>query len=425
MEEQLDDISGGRKQRSEVLDNFWLPFSQSVDLAKELQFTDVADQLSGTIAPQFLEKSDEERDVRLCPNCNEGTLVLKFFKNSDPYFRCSSCSFNLPLQHGAKGFETQTRQLGNDPESGCPVYLKVGKFGHYVELSKGTKPRKRGKTVSWPKQFSLDEANLDTALQLLALPRPVGDHPDGKGKIMTGIGRNGPYVRCNEVFASVPDVREVLTLGMNRAVELLANPAPGGGNSRDLGEHPQDGGRVLVLKGRYGPYVKHSSGNVSVPKTMDPETLSLEQAIFLLENKKRRGSRGSRSQVVKVLGNHPGKGKEIRLMKGPYGPYVNWQKTNAKLAPNMANLDEVTLDDAVKLIDNRMAGKAGPRRSNVIREIGEHPEKGGLIQLIKGRYGPSLKWNRKYAPLPKDVDPQELTPQMAVSLINRKSKGRK
>ena len=425
LEEQLDDISGGRKARSEVLESFWLPFSQSVNVARDLQFTDVADRLSGTIAPQFLEAGEDGMDVRHCPNCSKGTLVLKFFRNSDPYFRCDGCSFNLPLQQGAKGFESQNKLLGNDPESNRLVHLKVGKFGHYIEMAKSAKPRRSAKTVSWPKQFSLDEANLDLALQLLALPRHVGDHPDGRGAITAGIGRNGPYVRCEGLFASVPDAREVLNLGMNRAVELLANAGRGGGNFRDLGEHPKEGGPVRVLKGRYGPYIKYSGGNVSIPAKIHPESLSLEQALVLIENKKQGRSRGSRSQEVRTLGEHPAKGSEVKLMKGPYGPYVKWKRTNAKLPPNLANLDDVTLDDAVKLIERRLGGRAVGSRSNVIREIGEHPKLGGPIQVIKGRNGPSLKWRRRYAPLPKDVDPKDLTPGMAVALMNRKSKGAK
>ncbi len=425
MERQLDDISGGRKRRNDVLEDFWRPFSRSVGSASQLKFVDVAEMLSDTIAPQVLVPVGEDQDVRLCPNCKGEKLVIKVFSGSDPFFACSGCRFRLPIQKGAKGYAGASAVLGIDPETGRNISLKNGRFGPYLELAKATKPRRKAKTVSVPKQIPTDQVDLELALKLLSLPRLVGPHPEGAGDILAGIGRNGPYLKYGSTYVNVSDPREVLTIGMNRAMELLAKGGTGRSGERMLGKHPVSGGPVKVLSGRYGPYIKHPGGNRSIPKSMDPQKLTLEQAVALIESTAGQNSRSFSSNVVQVLGVHPKKGGDVALMNGRYGPYVKWQKVNVTIPQTISDPKQTTLEQAVEMIDNKLAGKPVPGSFKVLAALGDHPDKGGSVQVLQGRYGPCVQWKRTYVTLPANISPQEVTLDQATRMIAQKSKKRK
>ncbi len=174
------------------------------------------------------------------------------------------------------------KELGIDPNTNEPVLLKKGPYGWYVQLGRAKKPKR----ASLSKGLAPENVTLEQALLLLSLPREVGLHPETKKPIVAGVGRFGPYLLHDEKYTSIRGDDDVYTIGMNRAVEIIA-----GGNKRGaaveplkvLGDHPGDKKPVAVYEGRYGPYVKHGKINASLPKGADPMTFTLEEAVPLLE----------------------------------------------------------------------------------------------------------------------------------------------
>ena len=301
LEEELDDVSGGRKKRLDVLEQFWNGFSAAVANTEGLRIGEVLDQLSDMLVPQVLQTNGAQGDIRICPNCGNGRLTLRTGRGSGAFLGCSAypeCQFVLSLD----GTKTETttevpavRKLGVDPETELEVTFRSGRFGPYLQLGERGKGKKKPKSISIPKGMDAQTLGLETALSLLALPRPIGNHPDDGEPIEAGIGRYGPYLKHGKKYVSVADANEVLTVGMNRAVELLAQGSrqsrgqSGGSGGKDLGEHPKDGGIIRLLDGRYGPYVKWNRVNASLPKGTDPGTFSIEQAVELIEGKRRKG----------------------------------------------------------------------------------------------------------------------------------------
>ena len=172
------------------------------------------------------------------------------------------------------------------------VFLKSGRFGPYVQLGEGDKPKRS----SLPKGWSAPDMDLEKGLRLLRLPRDVGAHPEEGGMITAGIGRFGPFILHNGTYANLPTADEVFEVGLNRAVTLLAEKRAGGKGGRgeatalkDLGLHPVDGKPVKVLSGRYGPYIKHGMTNANVPKGSDPADLTLEDAVKLIAEREAKG----------------------------------------------------------------------------------------------------------------------------------------
>ena len=182
--------------------------------------------------------------------------------------------------------------LGVEPESGAEVWLKSGRFGPYVQLGEVTEENPKPKRSSLPKAWAPDAMDLEKGLQLLSLPRHIGKHPEDGADIESNLGRYGPYVRWNKIYANLGDEEEIFTIGMNRAVEVLAEKlAKRGGRGaavpplRELGEHPESGGPVNVMEGRYGPYVKWEKVNATLPKDVAPEDLTMAQAVELIAAK--------------------------------------------------------------------------------------------------------------------------------------------
>jgi DNA topoisomerase-1 len=180
------------------------------------------------------------------------------------------------------------KKLGDDPESGLEVTLRSGRFGPYVQLGEakdGEKPKRAG----LPKGTEPSTVDLELALKLLSLPREIGKHPEGGEPIVAGIGRFGPYVLHNKTYANLENAEEVFTVGLNRAVTLIAEkiakgPRKGrfGDPGRALGDHPEKGGPITVKKGRYGPYVTHAGVNATLPNDVTPEAVTLAQAVELI-----------------------------------------------------------------------------------------------------------------------------------------------
>ncbi len=179
------------------------------------------------------------------------------------------------------------RVLGED--QGEPISLKTGRFGPYVQRGEASEENPKPPRASIPKGWDPASLDLEKAVQLLSLPRPVGPHPEDGLLIEAGIGRFGPYVKHGSKYANIADVDEVFTIGMNRAVEVLAakqtrGRAAAAAPLRELGEHP-DGGPIQVMNGRYGPYVKWAKVNATLPRDTTPEDLTLEQALELIAAK--------------------------------------------------------------------------------------------------------------------------------------------
>ena len=295
LEEQLDDISGGRKDWKAVLEEFWQAFNAVVSETKGLRISEVIDALDEDLGPHFFpaDESQPDKDSRLCPACGTGRLGLRLGKTGG-FIGCSNypeCRYTRTLAVPQEGDDAEPladspngKELGFDPETGLPVTLRKGPYGHYVQLGEqGEDKKDKPKRASLPKGLSPSDVELEKALALLALPRSLGLH-DGE-EVAAGIGRYGPYVKRGSTYRSVPADEDVLTIGLNRAVTLLAEKPQRGGATviRTLGDHPSDGKPITLNEGRYGPYVKHGRLNASIPKDADPQQYSLDEAVALLQ----------------------------------------------------------------------------------------------------------------------------------------------
>jgi DNA topoisomerase-1 len=312
LEEKLDRISAGELDWKDVLRDFWTSFTGSVEETKDLRVSAVLDALNEMLAEYVFPVTEEGKDPRLCPSCGEGRLSLKLSRYG-AFVGCENypeCRYTRQLSDTNR--ETATGiggadglPLGTDPETGETVSLRTGRFGPYVQLGDGEKPKRS----SLPKGWSPDDIDLEKALMLLSLPREVGIHPETGKPINAGLGRYGPFVEHDRKYANLESVEDVFTIGPNRAITVLAEKqAKGGRNGRsapaalkELGEHPELGGPITVRDGRYGPYVNHGKVNATLPKSVKPEDVTLDQAVELIAEKaakgggKRRAKRTSKS----------------------------------------------------------------------------------------------------------------------------------
>ncbi len=298
LEEKLDLISNGELQWKDVLRDFWRDFTAAVGETKELRVSDVIAALDGMLTAHIFPPKEDGSDPRLCPNCGTGRLSLKVGKFG-AFIGCSNypeCKYTRPLaaQNGDSDNPAEangTRVLGTDPATGLEVTVRDGRFGAYLQLGEA-KDGEKPKRSSLPKGLAPADVDLETALALLSLPREIGRHPDSGEPILAGIGRFGPYVQLGKTYANLEPGDDVLSIGINRAVALIAdkqNKGPGRGRGavggRELGEHPTLGGPVTVRPGRFGAYVNHGKVNATLPKSVAPETVTLEQAVELITAK--------------------------------------------------------------------------------------------------------------------------------------------
>ena len=291
LENQLDDVSGGRLDWKAVLRQFWQDFSAAVGETKDLRVSQVLDTLDEVLGPHFFPAAADGHDPRHCPTCQAGRLSLKLGKFG-AFIGCSNypeCRYTRPLSMGgeAAGAEEALdgpKLLGDDPETGLPVSLRKGPYGTYVQLGDADAEDKKVK----PKRVSLYRGlepaavTLEVALKLLSLPRQIGTHPESGLMISAGVGRFGPYLKHGDAYKSLGREDDVLSVGMNRAVELLAQVKPKV-PARELGAHPADGKPVTLSSGRFGPYVSHGGINANLPRGRDE--ISLEEALALLAAK--------------------------------------------------------------------------------------------------------------------------------------------
>ncbi|WP_192965763.1 type I DNA topoisomerase [Phycobacter azelaicus] len=303
LEEQLDDVSAGEADYKDLLGSFWRDFSAAIAETSDLRITEVLDVLDDALAPQLYPPREDGTDPRICPKCGAGQLHLKTSRTGG-FVGCGNypeCNYTRPISgEGAEGYE---RILGED--DGDEIHLKSGRFGPYVQRGEATPENKKPPRSSLPKQgkdflpgWGPNEIGLEQAVTLLTLPREIGQHPDG-GVIQSNLGRFGPYIahqRPDEekpVYVNLKETLDVFEIGMNRAVEMLAEKRANPGRGRraaakalkELGEHPESGGAVSIMDGRYGPYVKWEKVNATLPKDVEPKDVTMEMAVQLITEK--------------------------------------------------------------------------------------------------------------------------------------------
>ncbi|MBV8096605.1 MAG: topoisomerase DNA-binding C4 zinc finger domain-containing protein, partial [Acetobacteraceae bacterium] len=291
LEDTLDEISGGRADWREVLRAFWEEFSKAVEQTKELKISDVINALDQDLGEHFFPPKSDGSDPRLCPACGSGRLGLKLGRYGS-FIGCSNypgCQYTrkLAIESGEEAADTLKegmRALGHHPETGEEITVRRGPYGLYVQLGEALDKKHKPRRTSIPRGMDGDTLTLEQAIALLSLPRVIGAHPETKEPIEAGIGRFGPYVRMGTVYGSLDRDDDILSIGMNRAMELLAKKLAG---VRMLGPHPKDGQPVSIRRGRFGPYVQHGTTVANLPRNVAAEEVTLDQAVGLLAEKGR------------------------------------------------------------------------------------------------------------------------------------------
>jgi len=310
LEEELDEISAGDLDYRTVLARFWRDFSAAIAETSELRISEVLDKLDAALAPQLYPEREDGSDPRACPLCGSGSLHLKTSRTGG-FVGCSNypeCRYTRPIGGEENGGD---RVLGvvEDEE----ITLRSGRFGPYVQRGEASEDNKKPPRASLPKGWNADDMDLEKALMLLSLPREVGKHPEDGAPISANFGRFGPYLmhqkpdEAKPVYANLKDPNDVFEIGMNRAVELIdhkrANPGRGRSAAakplKELGEHPEKGGAINVMEGRYGPYVKWDKVNATLPKDIEPQSVTLEQALELIAEKAAKGGKGKKKPAKK------------------------------------------------------------------------------------------------------------------------------
>jgi DNA topoisomerase I len=306
LEEKLDEISAGQLDWRMVMHAFWDEFSKAVEQTRDLKISDVISALDQDLGPHFFPAREDGSDPRVCAACGTGRLGLKLGRYGS-FIGCSNyptCQYTrrLAINPGEEGGETLKegmRSLGHHPDTGEEVTVRRGPYGLYVQLGENGEDKKaRPKRTSLTRGMDGESLTLEQALGLLALPREIGLHPETKEKIEAGIGRFGPYVKMGAVFGSLDKDDDVLALGLNRAVDLLAKKLA---SVRTIGPHPGDKDLVSVRKGRFGPYVQHGKTVANLPRGVAMEDITLDEAVTLLAEKgkalKPRGAAGRKGKA--------------------------------------------------------------------------------------------------------------------------------
>ena len=304
LEAQLDDVSAGDRDYKDVLGRFWQDFSASIAETSELRITEVLEKINEVFEPHLFPANEDGTNPRLCPNCNLGKLSMRTARSGGAFIGCSNypeCrytrAFGPPGSEDESGIPPEGKLLGEDTED--QIYAFKGRFGPYVQRGQVTEDNKKPPRQSIPKEWPPTEVNLEQAVRLLSLPREIGPHPEDGIMVWANIGRYGPYLKHAEstsnrggTNANLENIEEVFTVGMNRAVQLLAEKiASRGGRGasatalHELGEHPTEGGPVSVMKGKYGPYIKWEKINATIPKDLEPENVTMDMAIQLIAEK--------------------------------------------------------------------------------------------------------------------------------------------
>ena len=313
LEDQLDEITTGKESWIKVLELFWKDFNSNVSEVKEKRTREVLDLLNESLGTLIFDKDDSGNVVRKCQLCDTGSLSLKNSFRGGAFIGCSNypeCKFTRPLSKAKAAAQAQLAEpkfLGKH-DNGNDIFLKNGRFGPYLQYEKllesiekenkkkkkKTKKAKKDvnellKNVSIPKGIELDSIDIDKARFLCSLPKSLGINPDNQKEIFLNTGRFGPYLKCENKSARLENVEEIFSIGLNRAITLIADAKPGRMSSsiiKDLGEHPEDKKPVRIMKGQYGPYIKYKSLNATIPEEKDPTELNMEEALILIEKRR-------------------------------------------------------------------------------------------------------------------------------------------
>ena len=308
LEDQLDDITSGKENWIKVLEQFWKDFNLNVSSVKEKRTREVLDLLNESLGSLIFEVDKEGKIDRKCQLCNQGQLSLKNSFRGGAFIGCSNypeCKFTRPLSKSkaAQQLTLAEPKLIGQNDFGKDIFLKNGRFGPYLQFEKEiieeeNKIKKRKKVkkkddniknVSIPKGIDYKVIDLDKAKFLCSLPISLGKNPENDKDITLNVGRFGPYLKCENKSARLENVDELFSIGLNRAITLIAEAKPGRISSaliKDLGEHPEDKKPVRIMKGQYGPYIKYKSLNATIPEEKDPTELTMEEALILIEKRK-------------------------------------------------------------------------------------------------------------------------------------------
>ncbi len=326
LEDQLDEITSGKESWLKVLEMFWKDFNSNVSEVKEKRTREVLDLLNESLGALIFDTDKEGNIVRKCQLCETGSLSLKNSFRGGAFIGCSNypeCKFTRPLSKAKAAAQSQLAEpkfLGKH-ENGNDIFLKNGRFGPYLQYEKvleenieEEKPKKRKKTkknkpevnellknVSIPKGIELESIDIDKAKFLCSLPKSLGVNPENQKEITLNTGRFGPYLKCENKSARLENVEEIFSIGLNRAITLIAEAKPGRMSSsiiKDLGEHPEDKKPVRIMKGQYGPYIKYKSLNATIPEEKDPIEVTMEEALILIE-KRREYDKNKKTKKIK------------------------------------------------------------------------------------------------------------------------------
>ena len=312
LENQLDEITSGKIEWIKVLEDFWKDFYSNVNSVKEKRTREVLDLLNDSLGNLIFDKNEHDVIDRKCKLCNSGELSLKNSFRGGAFIGCSNypeCKFTRPLSKAkaAAQYNLAEPKLIGQNEDGKNIFLKNGRFGPYLqyekeiqieeESSSKTKKKKKKnkinednkmKNVSIPKGIEIDNVDLTQAKFLCSLPKVLGQNPESGQDIILNSGRFGPYLKCENKSARIENVEEIFSIGLNRAITLIADAKPGRMSSsiiKDLGEHPEDKKIVRIMKGKFGPYIKYKSLNATIPEEKDPSEITMDEALILIEKR--------------------------------------------------------------------------------------------------------------------------------------------
>ncbi|MFM7680906.1 MAG: type I DNA topoisomerase [Candidatus Fonsibacter sp.] len=286
LEDSLDEITTGKIEYLKVLENFWREFYKNINEVKELRTRAVLDLLNESLGDIIFDKDADGKISKKCKNCSNGELSLKNGRFG-AFIGCSNypeCKFTRPLSRAKaaeQDFLAEPKVFG-ETDNKEKIFLKKGRFGPYLQIGND---EKNLRNVSIPKGISLDSLDLDKCKFLASLPKVLGQYPENSQDITLNVGRFGPYVKCENKSASLENPEDIFSLGLNRAITLIAEAKPGrrtANEIKNLGEHPEDKKPVKIMKGQYGPYIKYKTINATIPDDKDPENISMEEALVLI-----------------------------------------------------------------------------------------------------------------------------------------------